>query len=251
MSYVRIHLALLLCSRAQWTAAYSQLEDLRQKLHDSSMAKAEPISSLVQYLAGVIAQGLGNFDAALSIFQSPAFNLDTNAIKEPNNSAQHIQHDLAILANLNTILILRSRSSPQRTTIKDILSKIEPYCLSSSNKNMHSALNLIKATSIEEESMIGTKRYLEQALTTARTLPNQQLTCLALNVLAWKFLRGVVGEQAEKGARAGVNVATKTDNSLWISVSKGMLADALEVQGKTAEAKATRQEALGIVSCMK
>ena len=57
-----------------------------------------------------------------------------------------------------------------------------------------------------------------------------------------KFFKGVVGEQAEKSARASLSLARKGGDRLWWSVADGVLGDTLEVQGKGAEAEAVRRE---------
>lgn len=60
--------------------------------------------------------------------------------------------------------------------------------------------------------------------------------------MSYKFFRGVVGEQAEKSARASLSMAKKGKDTLWISVADAGLAEALEVQGKAQEAEAARKE---------
>lgn len=69
---------------------------------------------------------------------------------------------------------------------------------------------------------------------------------MTLNIMSWKFFRGVVGDQAEDSARASQNLAKRSGSNLWISVADRLLADALEVQGKHAEAEAARAEATGV-----
>ena len=53
----------------------------------------------------------------------------------------------------------------------------------------------------------------------------------------------MVAEQAEKSARASVNMAKKGRDTLWIGVADGVLAETLEVQGKGPEAESVRREA--------
>ena len=65
---------------------------------------------------------------------------------------------------------------------------------------------------------------------------------MTLNFLSWKFFRGVVGEQAEKSARTSHFTAKMGMNRLWMSVSAGILGNALEVQGRLQEAKVVEEE---------
>lgn len=60
--------------------------------------------------------------------------------------------------------------------------------------------------------------------------------------MSWKFFRGVVGDQAEKSARASQVLARKGMDRLWCSVAAGVLSDTLEVMGRSAEAEQVRKE---------
>jgi hypothetical protein len=65
---------------------------------------------------------------------------------------------------------------------------------------------------------------------------------MTLTFMSWKYFRGVVGEQAEKSARAGRAMAKKANDRLWVSVTDEMLAETLERQGKSEEAEGVRDE---------
>lgn len=70
---------------------------------------------------------------------------------------------------------------------------------------------------------------------------------MTLTFMSWKYFRGVVGEQAEKSARAGRAMAKKANDRLWVSVTDEMLAETLERQGKSEEAMAVRDEGQRVV----
>jgi len=65
---------------------------------------------------------------------------------------------------------------------------------------------------------------------------------ITLNFMTWKFFRGSVGDQAEKSARASVQLAKKGKDSLWVSVADGVLAETLEGRGKGEEAEGVGRE---------
>lgn len=65
---------------------------------------------------------------------------------------------------------------------------------------------------------------------------------ITLNFMSWKFFRGSVGDQAEKSARASVQLAKKGRDSLWVSVADGVLAETLEGRGKGEEAEGVGRE---------
>lgn len=70
---------------------------------------------------------------------------------------------------------------------------------------------------------------------------------MTLTFMSWKYFRGVVGEQAEKSARAGRAMAKRANHRLWASVTDEMLADTLERQGKGDEANSVREEGQRLV----
>ncbi|KAI9885494.1 MAG: imidazoleglycerol-phosphate dehydratase [Watsoniomyces obsoletus] len=243
-AYIKIHLALLLCSRTQWKRASGIMEELTTH-QNHGLPPTEPLTTLTRYLEGVISQGLGDTSTALRSFTLSIFNPHLDFCQAPTTSTQRIQRDLTILATLNRILIERSIPGNE-SKITSLINTIEPLCMAiNSNKHLRSALSFIKVCSQGTQlSVIETKKHLEEALTMARDLSNTQLVSLSMSFLNWKFLRGMVGPQAEKGARAAVMTATNAGNQLWVSVSKGTLAESLELQGKVDEAKTVKEEAV-------
>ena len=87
------------------------------------------------------------------------------------------------------------------------------------------------------------KNCLRAALNGAQTTANTQFLCITLSVMCNRFFSNVVGAQAEKSAQAASVQAQKSGNILWRSVADGMLAQCYEVNGKTADAKFTRDQA--------
>ncbi|KAI9780584.1 MAG: hypothetical protein M1835_004460 [Candelina submexicana] len=236
--YMRLHLAFTLCARTDWVSAFATLQDLKTTADGLRFGIPESLSSLILYLTGTIYQGMGNVAAALEIYQHPSLTLRAQG----NTPTQNFS-EVAILAALNAILILRDPSHPDHRHVETLISTVEPLCLQHANKNIVSAYQLIRATALNS-SIIKTKEYLQLALNYAKSVANHQLTCITLNFMSWKFFRGVIGEQAEKSAKAATTLARKGQDSLWISVADGMQANTLEVQGRFAEAEATRQQAV-------
>ncbi|KAI9718928.1 MAG: hypothetical protein M1812_003812 [Candelaria pacifica] len=236
--YMRLHLAFAFCARTDWTSALSILQDLQVTANELGSGIPEPLSSLILYLTGTIHQGTGNVAAALEIYQHPLL-----ALRLQGNAPAQNYSEIAIIAALNSILILREPSHPSHRHVETLISTVEPLCLHHANKNIVSAYQLIRATAINS-SIIKTKECLQLALNHAKSVANHQLTCITLNFMSWKFFRGVISEQAEKSAKAATTLARKGHDSLWTSVADGMLANTLEVQGRFAEAEATKQQAV-------
>jgi hypothetical protein len=233
-----LQLIFLAGGRTDWELAKQTLKELRQAQEDLGDNIPNTLQCLMEYAEAIIAQGVGDLDSALSAFQNPIFALPSFVSKSGRNDPRR---DTAILAALNTILILRDPSHPSHSRLPSILSTIEPFCKSSPNKYIQAAYYLVCAT-VQTDSTIKTKQHLQHALHAATAICNSQITCITLTFMSWKYFRGVIGEQSEKSAKAGRAMAKKASDRLWVSVADEMLAETLERQGKGADAKSVRDE---------
>ncbi|KAJ5613100.1 hypothetical protein N7510_006294 [Penicillium lagena] len=228
----------LACARTDWDLASQTLNNLRQLAHELGTRLPDNVECLMEYAAGTIAQATGDIKAALAIFQSPSLSLSPSFSKTARNDPRR---DAGILAALNTVLIIRDPTHPSHHHLPNVLSTLESFCQGSSNKYIQAAYYLICAT-VHTDSTIQTKQFLQHALQSATAISNNQITCMTLTFMSWKYFRGVVGEQAEKSARAGRAMAKRANDRLWASVTDEMLAETLERQGKSEEAQNVREE---------
>lgn len=238
-----MHRIFLASARSDWELASQTLEELRQKSNELGQAFPDTTQCLMQYASGVIAQGTGDITGALAAFESPILALSPSTSKSRRNDPRR---DTAILAALNTILILREPSHPSHSRLSQIMSMVEPFCQSSQNRYIQAAFYLVCAT-VQTDSTIQTKQHLQQALQSATAINNSQIICITLTFMSWKYFRGVVGQQSEKSAKAGRAVAKKANDALWVSVTDEMLAETLDRQGKVDDARAVREEALRVM----
>ncbi|KAL2855483.1 cohesin loading factor-domain-containing protein [Aspergillus pseudoustus] len=228
----------LACGRTDWDLASRTLRELQQEAQALEDNYLGAIQCLMQYAAGTIAQARGDLDGALAAFQSPILSLSSTFSKTARNDPHR---DVAILAAINTVLILRDPLHPSHSDLPNLLSALDSFCRASPSKYIQAAYYLLCAT-VQTDSTIQTKQYLQQALQSATAIGNSQITCMTLTFMSWKYFRGVVGEQAEKSARAGQVMAKKASDRLWGSVTDEILADTLERQGKREEANGVREE---------
>lgn len=228
----------LACARTDWGLARGALAELREATQELGDNLPDTIHCLMEYAAGSIAHATGDLKGALPIFQSLIATLTSSVNKTAQNDPCR---DSAILAAINTALILRDPAHPSHSSLQSIMSTIESFCKNSPNKYIQAAYYLACAT-VQTGSTIQTKQYLQQALQSATAINNCQIICMTLTFMSWKYFRGVVGEQAEKSARAGRAMATKANDRLWVSVSDEMLAETLDRQGKEEEARGVRDE---------
>ncbi|KAL8855187.1 MAG: hypothetical protein Q9221_000093 [Calogaya cf. arnoldii] len=236
--FLQTHLVFALCTRTAWVAARESLDELKNTAA-SFPQNLELLDLLIQYLEGVINQGIGHLDTALSIFQRPHFSVTslTTIITTP----AHLE--LAILSTLNSILIIRDPSHLSHHLLPPLLSSLDPHIPHIKNsKPLTSAYNLILATSPNPTApgMVKTKQYIHNALSAAKAIANNQLLCITLSLMSDKFFKGVVGEQSEKSARASEMMARKGADALWKSVGAGVVGATLELAGRGEEAEKVR-----------
>jgi hypothetical protein len=196
------------------------------------------------YLSGICHQGLGELDSALEAYQDEKFHLHGTE-RASLLTAQQVKHDISILAALNSIWLLQQGPRRDLDRNNTLITNLEPICSNHPNVDIRTAFDLIKAT-VESNPPLPTiksKNHLRSALDGAKKTANTQFLCFILNVMCSKFFTGVVGEQAEKSARAAAVQAQKTGSLLWMSVGTGMLAKCLEVQGKVMEAQSAYADA--------
>jgi hypothetical protein len=251
----------LLCSRSDWASARTALAEADLIGHDLGIRYPPELNCIARYLDGAIHQGTGDLATALSIFQSATFAIPPTTNKTSRND---IKRDTSLLAALNAILIIHLPSHPSHHLLQPLLAKITPFLQNNNTTTTTSSPLLQSAHSLIVSILTGlspnegssdpfsetstpilrTKQYLGAALATARKIGNAQIISLSLAMMTDKFFRGVVGDQAEKSARASSAMARKSGNTLWTSVCDGMLANSLTIQGKRTEAEKSRDDAL-------
>lgn len=203
------------------------------------------LALLAKYLSGIYAQGTGDLDTALEIFQDSKLDLSI-AKGLPADAASKMQRDLALLANLNVLWILQEPSRLDATYNTSVLADLEPLCKSHANKEISTAFWLTKMFVVtnppERQFMI--KNYLVTASNGASKTGNTQLSTYFLSIAHHLFWKDTVGDQALKSARSAVVQANKSGNKLWMSVANGMLSENFNAHGESQAAAAAREEAI-------
>jgi hypothetical protein len=241
------YMAFCAAATTDWPGVQSHLNKLKATARSLDLSLDGPLELLVLYLTGIYHQGIGNLDMALQIFRNNAFDLPLEANRiQPMSSAAQVERDIALLAALNTLWIVQGGHRKDFSRNSDLIAKLHLLCENHPNKDIQTAFNLVVAT-VETHPpapLYQVKNCLRAALNGAQTTANTQFLCITLSVMCSRFFSNVVGAQAEKSAQAASVQAQKSGNVLWRSVADGMLAQCYELNGKTSEAKTTRDQAL-------
>ncbi|KAF2478930.1 cohesin loading factor-domain-containing protein [Neohortaea acidophila] len=226
-----------LCGRYNWTAAQAQIQAVRQEVAQHGTTLDYGTARTLLYLEAVCAHGLGDFQLALSLYQSSGILLtDDNKVESEGK-------DVRLLATLNSVLILRTLGVEEFVKADSLMAALDPHCQHHPSPAIRSAYNIVRATANGGKNAITkTKQYLQIALDAARTSSNQQLLSIVMNIMTSTLFSNIVGDQAEKSVRAAVSLARQSRQPLWMSVASGMYGEIMERCGKGDEALAARKE---------
>jgi len=254
---LRLQLGFVYCCQLRWDAASRTVEQLKSGLVKLESCNSDDLQRWIKYLEATIAQGTGDLDKALAIYQTPLLKLPDLA----PNRLPTVQHDVAILAALNQLLIIFPHSHPQHFRASALLASLEPLALHHHHKAIVSAIWFIKTLVDDEASatIMGRKQVLQHALLAARSMSNQQLLVQCMALMNNLFFRNIVGDQASKSLRTGWVLAKRNEGrssqgdsessggGLWTAVAGSMYADLLERQGALKDAEKLREETEGVV----
>lgn len=243
--YFHVYIVFASIATTDWNTAKVNLEALEASIQALGDSVDPLLVKLFTYLSGMFFQGTGDLGQALRLYGGQEFALPE--LGSPIRSAEEqVRRDLAVLAAINSLWILQC--DPQRDIERNtaLLERLDPYCSSNPNQEIQAAFNLTRVTvdTNTAASQPKTKTYLRAALAAAQVSKNKHLICITLNVMCDKFFGGIVGEQADKSARAASVQSKKSGNMLWMSVADGLLARSFETEGNTAEAQRAMTEAI-------
>ncbi|EME48280.1 hypothetical protein DOTSEDRAFT_124072 [Dothistroma septosporum NZE10] len=247
---LRLYVVFAFCGRSDWDKALKGIENIRKDIDELEEDPGADIMSLIAYLEAVCKHGLADLKGALKLYQSPQLQVPSHV--DAKAAAGGIS-PIRVLAALNSILIMRHFG--KREEADRLLIIIEPACHVQStsygneygSKAIESAFMILKAIEppnrAADNLILKTKQHLQVAVSAAKIALNNQLLCIVMNIMTDLFFHNIVGDQAEKSARAGRTLAKKSQDKLWTAVADRMYGNTLEKCGKTAEAAAVRREA--------
>ena len=244
-----VEFAFLKCEKGEWDEANQAVDTIDKVSKEVGAGFPPSITCITEYLRGSIQQGSGNLDAALEIYQMPMFDL-SQFVRGPEPSVHHRSHDseaetirnIAILAAMNRLLIINDPSHPQHNRSSSIIEQLNTLVKASQDKNIQASYTLIHSL-ITQTGILRSKQSLIAALNSAKAIANGQITALVLMTMHQKHFIGVTDEHAVKCVRATSMQMRNWGNPMWMHVTAGVEAEALEFQGKLGESEAKMGEA--------
>ena len=246
-------LSFLQCSRGQWEAANSTLA--QASAISEEFGEAFPINMryALLYLRGVTLQGTGNLTAALQVYQSPLFSFApqqsssasaskaSNKIESSHFADSDVTRNFSILAAMNSAFIIQAPGHPQQNRLSPLIKSLDTAVQSSGNKYVQAHFSLL--ISILSGTTLTFKQYLRSAMEAGKAIGSAQTTALALIYMQEKLFKGVVDEQALKCAKAASHQTRRWGDPMWMHVTAGLEAQAMEINGLEEDARKRKQQA--------
>ena len=246
--HTRLYNAFSLASRNAYVDAEVQVNKVRE-LHSAWPDVPKDLLLMTHYLKGAIAQGMGDLSTAFPTFESIIDDLcPSNDLASGPQSQAYIRNatqshrELYILSTMNILQIIRNPSHPNHAQFDTLVAQIAPHCTNTSNRGITAAYHIINAAAPASSKILSTKQALSWGSQHAQAVSNNKLVCVILNILSWKIFSGILVDQTEKSVQACLTVAKRCADTLWISVSAGVMAESLEAAGRLDEAAQFRAE---------
>ena len=243
---MRLRLGFVLCCRSDFGAARQQLD----KFYDSAAvwsAIPPALKQLSDLLHASCSHGNGCKELALQ-----EFGLLNFPVIGQNPQANHFLKDISRIAILNSLLLLKNSGQADQVEIELLFQALSTDCQKHRNTQIEAAFLLIQYLYPQMMTIpdFQRKHVLQYALSAAKKNYDRNLLTVILSVMYVNYYKGQHRDQAERNARAALNVAQMVKNKLWISVTKGNWAEYLETDGKSDEARLVYQEGLEVANSL-
>jgi tetratricopeptide (TPR) repeat protein len=246
-------LSFLQCSKGQWHAADQYLSEATKVAEIFADAFPLNLRYATLYLRGVIRQGTGDLVGALHVYQSSLFNLapqqsSSSAASSASNQLpmsdypnSDVTRNFSILAAMNSAFIIQAPNHPQHKRLSSLIKELQVAVPTCGNKYIQAHFSLL--ISVLSGTTLTVKQYLKSAMEAGKAIGSAQTTALALIYMQEKMFKGVVDEQALKCAKAATLQTSTWGDPMWMHVTAGLEAQALDINGFENQARQRRREA--------
>jgi hypothetical protein len=233
-------IGLIACFREEQGTANEALMILNKRVTKPPYDNQDVYTHSLAYLSAVVDQKNGSLDSALR-----KYTTDTNQLPEHGPST-NARTDLAILAALNRMLIIRDPGHPQHSAAGALLIQLQSFCENHPNQYIRMAYRLVHAISSPDAPILRQKTLMQQASNRAndvfRHTQNREFVIMALCYFTVSFFADQVGEKSIQAIRATRQNAKLMRRPLWMAVAYGLCMSTYQRNGLMQEAQASRQE---------
>ncbi|KAJ6193869.1 cohesin loading factor-domain-containing protein [Bipolaris maydis] len=238
--YSMFAIGLMACSRDDHAMAEDVLGGLKKRIALPPYNNQEAFARTLAYLSSVNDQVNGDLESAMT-----ASSGEVLAIPEKGHAVP-ARADIAVMAALNRLLILRDPDHPQHFQSSMLLEQLKPFCEDHPNQYIRMAFRLVHAFHGEAAAISHQKKTVQQAVGIAQEISqktqNFEFVAMTMCYFVARFFADTVGEKSIQAIRAARSQAIKGRKPLWMAVAAGLCINTYRRNGLMDEAaKATRE----------
>lgn len=233
-------IGLMACSRDDHTTVQDVLAGLKKRIALAPYNGQGVFERTLAYLSSINDQVNGNLDSALETSSK-----DVLAVPEKGHTTP-TRADIAIMAALNRLLIIRDPNHPQHFQSSMLLEQLKPLCEDHPNQYIRMAFRLVHAFHGEAAAISHQKKTVQQAVGIAQEISqktqNFEFVAMTMCYFVARFFADTVGEKSIQAIRAARSQAIKGRKPLWMAVAAGLCMNTYRRNGLMDEAgKASRE----------
>ncbi|KAI4609125.1 hypothetical protein J4E83_008766 [Alternaria metachromatica] len=238
--YSMFAIGLMARTRNDSATADDALGFLKKKISTTPYNNQEAFARTLAYFSAITDQINGSHTSSLAALSS-----DVLAIPEKGH-ATPAKTDIAIMAALNRLLILRDASHPQHFQAALLLAQIKPLCDDHPNQYIRIAFRLVQAYHSEDAPILQQKKTVQAAVGMAQDVSkrtqNFEFVAMMMCYFVARFFAETVGEKSIQAIRAARSQAVKVHRPLWVAVVAGLCMNTYRRNGLVAEADLAARE---------
>jgi hypothetical protein len=239
--YAMFAIGLMAISRDDHKTAADALGGLKKRVAVSPYNNQEAFTRTLSYLSATYEQTSGSLDTALATSST-----DVLAVPE-KSQATPAKTDIAILAALNRLLILRGPNHPQNSQAAALLAQLKPLCEDHPNQYFRMAFRLVHAFHSDTSTPIShqkttVQKAVGQAQDISQKTQNFEFVAMTMCYFVARFFADTVGEKSIQAIRAARSQAVKSKKPVWLAVAAGLCTHTYRRNGLGAEAERSGKE---------
>jgi hypothetical protein len=238
--YSMFAIGLMACNRDDRVTAQDALSGLKKRVALFPYNNQEPFTRTLSYLSAITDQKNGSLDSSLATSSAAIF-----AVPEKGHATPAVT-DLAVLAALNRLLILRDPTQPQHHLAIPLLTQIKPLCEDHPNQYIRMVFRLVQTILSEDAAISHQKKTVQQALGIAQEISqktqNFEFVSMVMCYFVTRFFADTVGEKSLQAIRAARSQAMKSRRHVWMAVAAGLCMNTYRRNGLMEEAAKAQKE---------
>jgi hypothetical protein len=233
--HIKFYIGLIACYYEDKSTAKNTVTMLQERASYKPFSGVEPYARMLYYLSAVLDQSNGSFESALATYSLPELSLPDAG------SATDFKTDIAMLAVMNRLLIIRDPAHPEHYLTQVLFAQLQPLCTNHPNLYIECTFRIIQAITNAGESINRQKTLISSTTNRAQKLGNIQLTSICLNYMSDRFFAHQVGGQPIQSVRAARNYSKQGRSVLWRAVSCGLAISTFQRNGLHEDAQNCQQ----------